>query len=133
VFVLGDVALAPAGVGVRRAATLLVAEKGRQKLDREPVMPVCVDDPIPAGGRARAAVYGRHAQRREVPQVKKRRLQDVYHIHAVRFDDAVLDKGKFAKRNPDYQAGELPSGCASTGSTSPRGRASASGKTDVTR
>ena len=52
-FVLGDVALAPAGVEVGGAATLPFAEKDRQKLDREPVMPGCAGDPVPAGAHDR--------------------------------------------------------------------------------
>ena len=38
--------------------------------------------------------------------MKKRRMQHVYHIYAIRLGDEVLDKGKFVKRNPDYRSGK---------------------------
>ena len=38
--------------------------------------------------------------------MKKRRMKHVYHINAIRLDDEVLHKGKFAKRDPDYWSGK---------------------------
>jgi len=38
--------------------------------------------------------------------MKKRRMKHVCHIWAIRLDDEVLDKGKFAKRDPDYRSGK---------------------------
>ena len=38
--------------------------------------------------------------------MKNRRMKHVCHICAIRLDDEVLDKGDFAKRDPDYRSGK---------------------------
>jgi len=38
--------------------------------------------------------------------LKKERARRVYYVYAIRLDDEVLEKRKFAKRNPGYRPGK---------------------------